>query len=185
MTRLRAVAVIVTIAAGWLASLMTIGPRALWAQSNPLTTDVKRDYKGVRDLFIRAAEKMPEANYGFKPSPDVRSFGQVVRMLSTINTTCARRRKAKRFFIRVEGLLRALLMGQIMEYHDRSLEMAGRWNRRERNHPSGSLPKFHAAYPRRLRRNRHNHNRRAGCLRPMTPATHGRVHLPLRQGRVP
>ena len=32
----------------------------------------------MRDYFIRAAEKMPEANYGFKPSPDVRSFGQQV-----------------------------------------------------------------------------------------------------------
>src|SRR5258708_6890328 len=48
------------------------------AQSNPLSADVRRDYKGVRDFFIRAAEKMPEANYGFKPSPDVRTFGEVV-----------------------------------------------------------------------------------------------------------
>ena len=54
------------------------GGGALWAQNNPLSADVKRDYKGVRDFFIRAAEKMPEADYGFKPSPDVRSFGQQV-----------------------------------------------------------------------------------------------------------
>src|ERR1700692_3278046 len=50
----------------------------LYAQSNPLTADVKKDYKNVRDYFIRAAEKMPEADYGFKPSPDVRNFGQQV-----------------------------------------------------------------------------------------------------------
>src|SRR5580765_1366754 len=48
------------------------------AQGNPLTVDLKKDYKSVRDYFIRAAEKMPEADYGFKPSPDVRSFGQQV-----------------------------------------------------------------------------------------------------------
>src|SRR6266481_5648437 len=54
------------------------GCALLWAQSNPLSASVKRDYKGVRDLFIRAAEKMPEENYGFKPSPDVRSFGEQV-----------------------------------------------------------------------------------------------------------
>jgi hypothetical protein len=78
MNRLRAVVVIVTIAGGALGCLMSIGPRALWAQSNPLSTDVKRDYKGVRDFFIRAAEKMPEADYGFQPSPDVRTFGQQV-----------------------------------------------------------------------------------------------------------
>jgi hypothetical protein len=48
------------------------------------------------------------------------------------------------------------------------------------NHPSGCLPKSHAAYPRRLGRSRHNHNRRAGCLRPMMLAAEGRVHLLLR-----
>lgn len=48
------------------------------AQANPLSTDVRKDYRTVRDYFIRAAEKMPEADYGFKPSPDVRSFGQQV-----------------------------------------------------------------------------------------------------------
>jgi uncharacterized damage-inducible protein DinB len=55
-----------------------MGPGALWAQNNPLSADVKRDYQGVRDYFIKAAEKMPEADYGFKPSPDVRTFGQQV-----------------------------------------------------------------------------------------------------------
>ena len=50
----------------------------MWAQTNPLSADIKRDYKSVRDYFIRSAEKMPEAEYGFKPSPDVRSFGQQV-----------------------------------------------------------------------------------------------------------
>jgi uncharacterized damage-inducible protein DinB len=54
------------------------GGGALRAQDNPLSSDVKRDYQSVRDYFIRAAEQMPEANYGFKPSPDVRSFGQQV-----------------------------------------------------------------------------------------------------------
>jgi uncharacterized damage-inducible protein DinB len=51
---------------------------ALRAQNNPLSADAKADYARVRDYFIRAAEKMSEANYGFKPAPDVRSFGQIV-----------------------------------------------------------------------------------------------------------
>jgi hypothetical protein len=58
--------------------LISIGTQALPAQSNPMSASIKRDYQGVRDYFIRAAEKMPEANYGFKPSPDVRSFAQQV-----------------------------------------------------------------------------------------------------------
>jgi uncharacterized damage-inducible protein DinB len=48
------------------------------AQNNPLTADLRRDYQGVRDFFIRAAEKMPEADYGFRPTPEVRTFGQQV-----------------------------------------------------------------------------------------------------------
>lgn len=48
------------------------------AQSNPLSVDVKADYKTIRDYFLRAAEKMPEGKYDFRPSPDVRSFGQQV-----------------------------------------------------------------------------------------------------------
>jgi uncharacterized damage-inducible protein DinB len=63
-----------------LALIMAItGGRASgWAQSNPLSAEVKTDYQAVRDYFIRAAEEMPEADYGFKPSPEVRTFGQQV-----------------------------------------------------------------------------------------------------------
>ena len=69
MNRLRRVAAILAMAGGGFTCL---------AQSNPMSESVKRDYQGIRDIFIKTAEKMPEANYGFKPSPDVRSFGQQV-----------------------------------------------------------------------------------------------------------
>jgi uncharacterized damage-inducible protein DinB len=71
-------AVAVAIVGAGLASLTSIGPRPLWAQNNPISTEVRKDYRNVRDLFIRAAEKMPEAGYGFKPSPDVRTFAQQI-----------------------------------------------------------------------------------------------------------
>jgi uncharacterized damage-inducible protein DinB len=48
------------------------------AQSSPLSAEVKRDYQAIRDFFVRAAEEMPDSAYGFKPSPDVRNFGQQV-----------------------------------------------------------------------------------------------------------
>jgi hypothetical protein len=55
-----------------------VGGAALCAQRNPVSADVKADYETIRDYAIRSAEKMPEAGYGFKPSPDVRTFGQTV-----------------------------------------------------------------------------------------------------------
>ena len=32
----------------------------------------------IRNYFIRSAEKMPEASYGFRPAPEVRTFGQII-----------------------------------------------------------------------------------------------------------
>jgi len=46
--------------------------------TDPFTSDIRRDYRAVRDYFIRAAEKMPEDKYAFRPSPDVRTFAQQV-----------------------------------------------------------------------------------------------------------
>ena len=48
------------------------------AQDNPLSTEAKSDYRIVKDFVIRAAEKMPESAYDFKPTPQVRSFGQLI-----------------------------------------------------------------------------------------------------------
>jgi uncharacterized damage-inducible protein DinB len=69
MTRTLAAALLVAIAGGH---------SACAAQSNPLSSGLTSDYQTIRDYFVRAAEKMPEADYAFKPSPDVRSFGQQI-----------------------------------------------------------------------------------------------------------
>lgn len=48
------------------------------SQGNPLTTHFKHLFGGTKKILIRSAEKMPEENYGFKPTDVVRSFGQIV-----------------------------------------------------------------------------------------------------------
>jgi uncharacterized damage-inducible protein DinB len=63
---------------------LAAGPVALLAQtpaaasSNPITASEKGFYNLVSGEVIAAAEKMPEQNYSFKPTPEVRSFGQLV-----------------------------------------------------------------------------------------------------------
>ena len=47
-------------------------------QSNPLSSELKRTYGGTRDSLVRAAEKVPEADYGFRPATTVRTFGEEV-----------------------------------------------------------------------------------------------------------
>jgi uncharacterized damage-inducible protein DinB len=48
------------------------------ASSNPISASEKGFYTVVSGEVIAAAEKMPEQNYSFKPTPEVRSFGQLV-----------------------------------------------------------------------------------------------------------
>ena len=48
------------------------------APANPFSFSAKGVYAIVKTNVVRAADKMPEANYSFKPTPDVRSFGQIV-----------------------------------------------------------------------------------------------------------
>jgi uncharacterized damage-inducible protein DinB len=63
---------------------LAVAPIALHAQeapaasSNPISASEKGFYSVVSGQVIAAAEKMPEQNYSFKPTPEVRSFGQLV-----------------------------------------------------------------------------------------------------------
>ena len=46
--------------------------------ANPITASERGFYSFVSGAVVAAAQKMPEENYSFKPTPEVRSFGQLV-----------------------------------------------------------------------------------------------------------
>lgn len=48
------------------------------AARGPVIQELDSDYRSLRDYMLRSAEEMPEADYAFKPSPDVRSFAQQI-----------------------------------------------------------------------------------------------------------
>ena len=50
--------------------------------ANPISTSQGKMYTMLSGVVVAAAEKMPEENYSFKPTPDVRSFGQLVGHLA-------------------------------------------------------------------------------------------------------
>jgi uncharacterized damage-inducible protein DinB len=50
--------------------------------ADPLSAGAKRTYEIMKGYITRAAEKMPEEHYAFKPTPEVRSFGQLVGHLA-------------------------------------------------------------------------------------------------------
>jgi uncharacterized damage-inducible protein DinB len=48
--------------------------------------EAKQSYTMIRNNITKAAEKMPEENYSFKPSPDVRNFGQLISHIADAQT---------------------------------------------------------------------------------------------------
>jgi uncharacterized damage-inducible protein DinB len=50
----------------------------VWAQDNPLSNIIKVEFVMAKSVILRSADKVPEADYAFKPTDEVRSFGQLV-----------------------------------------------------------------------------------------------------------
>lgn len=57
--------------------------------SNTLSADTKQAYESVKKNLLAAAEKVPEQDYSFKPTPEVRNFAEVLGHVSLAQTrTC-------------------------------------------------------------------------------------------------
>lgn len=58
-------------------------------EENPVSKTLNSLYKHDQDTMITAAEKMPEADYDFKPTPEMRSFAETLTgMISVQNGMC-------------------------------------------------------------------------------------------------
>ena len=64
----------------------TVAACALHAQSNPMIAEVKQSYTTRKNQLLRSAEKMPDDGYSFKPTPEMRSFGQLVAHIADAQT---------------------------------------------------------------------------------------------------
>ncbi len=64
---------------------------AMQAQtSSTIAGEAKAAYNAVKNNILKSADKMPEANYSFKPTPEVRSFAEVLDHIADSQTrTCA------------------------------------------------------------------------------------------------
>ncbi len=79
----------------WLAIVFTVGTAgvaaAQGAPGDPLTAATRQAFQTVRGYILKSAEKMAEADYGFKPTPEVRSFGSLLGHVANANySMCAR-----------------------------------------------------------------------------------------------
>jgi len=48
------------------------------AAQNPISDSIRNQWNGVKRNIKESAEQMPEENYKFKPTPEVRSFGEIL-----------------------------------------------------------------------------------------------------------
>jgi uncharacterized damage-inducible protein DinB len=69
----------------WTLTLMgaLLGAAALNAQ-NPLSTDLKNSYNGIKNTITKAADEMSEADYSFKASPPERTYGAIVGHIADV-----------------------------------------------------------------------------------------------------
>ncbi len=68
---------------------VSLAAAGAWAQTNPLIAEQKRAYEMNRDSLIKAAEKMPEDAWSFKPTPEMQSFGERIAHIAGQTGTCS------------------------------------------------------------------------------------------------
>lgn len=76
MTKISAIAIVLLVA-------MNGSPQS--QAGNPLSAGAKRTFGVIKGYIIKAAAKMPEEQYAFKPTPEVRSFGQILGHVADSN----------------------------------------------------------------------------------------------------
>jgi hypothetical protein len=67
---------------------LALGGSGLMAQS-PVIADQKMAYTNNKNNLIKAAEKMPEEAYSFKPTPEMQSFGERIAHIANQIGTCS------------------------------------------------------------------------------------------------
>jgi uncharacterized damage-inducible protein DinB len=72
-----------------LLAMSLAGSCVLQAQTNPLISESKNAYTSVKNNLLKAAEKMPEDAYSFKPTPEVQSWGQRIAHVANQIGTCS------------------------------------------------------------------------------------------------
>jgi uncharacterized damage-inducible protein DinB len=79
----------------WTSAALVASALPAAAQSNALADALKRHHDGVARNVVEAAEKMPEAEYGFQATKDVRTFGGFIGHIANANYTFCSRAKGE------------------------------------------------------------------------------------------
>lgn len=65
-------------------------PALAQAAGNPATSAARQNWEGNRDYITQSATDVPENLYSFRPTPDVRTFGEIIgHVAGSQNMFCA------------------------------------------------------------------------------------------------
>lgn len=75
-------------------TFLTAGATPLWAQAaapaNPAVSAVQGMSEAMANNILKSAEQMPEEKFSYRPTPEVRSFGEIVgHVAGAQNMICA------------------------------------------------------------------------------------------------
>jgi uncharacterized damage-inducible protein DinB len=75
-------ALAITLSAISASPIIIEGSQGAQAGASGFTAPVRNSWNRVQRLVVASAEAMPDANYAFKPTPNVRSFGELIGHLA-------------------------------------------------------------------------------------------------------
>ena len=52
---------------------------------NPVTDSLRAEWNSVKNYYLKSAQQMSDDNYAFKPTPEVRSFGEIIAHVAGAN----------------------------------------------------------------------------------------------------
>jgi hypothetical protein len=68
---------------------VSLASAGLHAQTSPLIAEMKAAYTTVKTNLLKAADKIPEADYNWKPADSVRTIGAIFGHVANQARTCA------------------------------------------------------------------------------------------------
>jgi hypothetical protein len=90
MKRISTVALLAALSTAGLSAQMAHGPTAAPAPYAGPASEVQRSYNGLKGNIVKAAEKMPAEDYGYKAGLDIRTYARVVNHVTEAQSaTCS------------------------------------------------------------------------------------------------
>ena len=78
-----------------IAFVAALGSASSLMAQNPFSADTKQSYTGIKNTLLKAADKMPEADYSFRTTDKVRTYGEIIGHIADVQGDVVRNREGR------------------------------------------------------------------------------------------